>query len=96
VDDLEPMLGKTLLTGITYVDVDGGIVEQVQLVGRVVAIEPLVAIEVAGRDEPFTLPPLAEAFDVAPAGEYRLFGSGDLVVDPDYLTTWTVNASEDQ
>jgi hypothetical protein len=54
----------------------------------------LVSIEVEGDIEPFTLPPDPDAYDAAPAGEYRLHGSGEVIISPDFLTTWTVNRSD--
>jgi hypothetical protein len=55
----------------------------------VIAVDPLVAIEVDGSDDPFTLPPEPDAFDAAGPGSYNL-RNGEVVVDPDYLTIWTV------
>jgi hypothetical protein len=56
----------------------------------VTSVDPLVAIDV-GNDEPFTLPPEPDAFDVAGPGHYRL-QSGETIVDPDFLSTWRVIA----
>jgi len=50
-----------------------------------------VAID-RGADEAFTLPPDLGAFDRAQPGEYRLGTNGETVVDPDYVSTWTVRA----
>jgi hypothetical protein len=91
IEDLRDMVGKTLLVGITYLDASDQIVDRVEFAGVVTAVEPLVAIE-WGDDDPFELPPDAEAFDLAGPGEYRLRSTGEIVVDPDYLTSWTVSA----
>ena len=50
------LIGQTVLVGITYVDQDGGVVDQDQFAGIVQTVEPLVAID-RGADEAFTLPP---------------------------------------
>jgi hypothetical protein len=36
-----------------------------------------------------------EAFEAAPPGEYRLRSSGEVVVNPDYITSWVVEAPPD-
>ncbi len=54
------------------------------------AVEPLVSIVRGDGTEPFTLPPVEEAFEPAPPGEYRLRTTGEVVVDPDFTTSWTV------
>jgi hypothetical protein len=92
VPDLADMVGKRLLAGITYLDDAGEVVDRLQFAGTVLAVEPLVAIDRAGDDEPFTLPPDPDAYDPAGPGECRLHTTGEVVVDPDFLTTWTVQA----
>ncbi len=91
ITDLRQMIGKTVLVGITYLDSVEEIVDQVQFAGVVTSVDPLIAIE-WGDAEPFTLPPEADAFDAADPGEYRLRSTGEVVVDPDYVTSWTVAA----
>jgi hypothetical protein len=91
IEDLSTMLGRRILVGITYVDVDGQPEHKVQFAGIVTAIDPLVTID-RGDDEPFTLPPDPDAYDQGAPGEYRLRGTGDVVVNPDFITTWTVQA----
>lgn|GEM_PF-3714403 len=40
--------------------------------------------------EPVVLPADAAAYSRAASGRYTLRSTGEVVVDPDYLTTWTV------
>lgn len=40
--------------------------------------------------EPVVLPAEAVAYSRAASGRYTLRGSGEVVVDPDFITTWTV------
>jgi hypothetical protein len=93
--DLDPArageyLGKTILVGITYVDRDDEVVGSIQWHGVIEAIDPLLAIRVAGTDEIRTLPPrVAEAGP----GEYTLRTTGEVVTDPDFLATWTVETT---
>ena len=83
-------LGKTILVGITYIDHNGEVVEQRQWHGIIEDVDPLLAIRIAGSDDVRTLPPrLAKASP----GEYRLRSTGEVVIDPDFLATWEVNAA---
>ena len=91
LEDLREMIGRRLLVGITYVDADEEVVDQVEYAGIVREVEPLVSID-QGADEPSTLPPEPAAFERAEPGEYRLRSTGEVVVDPDYISTWTVKA----
>jgi hypothetical protein len=86
-------LGKHLLFGITYLDREGDIVSRRQGHGTIIAVEPTLTVRLHGTDEQFTLPP--EVADAAP-GEYRLRSTGDVVVNPDLLAQWTVQASIDE
>lgn len=85
------MLGHHILVGITYIDAHGRPEHEVQFAGIVTAVDPLVTID--RRDhEPFSLPPDPEAYDEGAPGEYRLRGTGEVVADPAFITTWTVRA----
>ena len=44
----------------------------------------------ADGGELLTLPPDLRPFQPAPAGSYRLRSTGEVVLDPDYLATWTI------
>ncbi|MGE0139342.1 MAG: hypothetical protein AB7R77_16120 [Ilumatobacteraceae bacterium] len=92
--DLRDLISRTVLVGITYVDGHGTTVDQVQFAGIVRSVDPLVAID-TGDDELFTLPPEPEAFDVAAPGEYRLHTTGEVVVNPDFTTSWTVESGDE-
>ena len=94
LNDLNEMIGGRILVGVTYLNDDGGVHQQVQFVGRVTAVEPLVSIEREGV-ESFTLPPPEpKAYDRAAPGDYTLRGTGEVVNNPDYVTSWTVQRGE--
>ena len=80
-------VGKVILVGVTYVDRDRTVVGQIQWHGTIEAVEPLLQIRVSGSEEVRTLPPQAEN---ATPGEYKLRTTGEVVTDPDFLATWTV------
>ena len=86
-------IGKHALVGLTYVNADGTVRKQVQLHGRITAVdETVVTMRLHGSDEEITLPPALEAFEPAEPGEYRLRTTGEVVVDPDLLASWTITA----
>jgi hypothetical protein len=89
------LVGKRVLVGLTYLDKDGEVADQVQFHGVVVAEggpdEP-IELQRADTGELFTLPPQLEP---AEPGEYRLRSTGETVVDPDFLATWTITPPED-
>ena len=54
-----------------------------------------MTIRLSGDGGDYTLPPHLEAFEPASPGEYRLHGTSEVVTNPDLLTTWTINKTED-
>jgi hypothetical protein len=94
ISDLSDLLGKSVLVGITRVDHDDQLLSQEQFHGRVESLDDgLVHIRVAGSGEDFTLPPEASAFVRAPPGHYRLRSTGEVVIDPDFTSSWTVRSA---
>jgi hypothetical protein len=89
------LLGKIVIVGLTYCDHDGEVVEQTQLHGEIVAADERdgVGIERADTGELFWLPPDLRAYREAAAGEYRSLATGEVIVNPDLMTTWTVTAA---
>lgn len=93
ISDLSELLGKSVLVGITRVDHNGEVVSQEQFHGQVESLDDgLVHIRVAGNGQDFTLPPDASSFVKAPPGHYRLHSTGEVVVDPDFTSSWTVRS----
>jgi hypothetical protein len=82
------------IVGLTYIDATGDVTEQLQIHGVIESVDDVQVTLRLGDGEPFTLPPDLSAFSPAPAGEYRMRGSGEIVVDPDWIATWTIQASE--
>src|SRR5262245_54271512 len=99
-DDAEAarLIGKHLLVGLTYVNADGTLQKQVQVHGHITAVDDTrVTMRLHGSDEEFTLPPEWERFEPADPGEYRLRSTGEVVVNPDLLASWTITAhAEDE
>lgn len=44
----------------------------------------------------YNLPPDFDAINEAPPGEYKFRSTGDVVVNPDFMTTWTIHESAEQ
>jgi len=90
------LVGCLVLAGITYRYPDGSLGEQQQLFGYVVAADRQHGIELrlignyAGKK--YRLPPDTRSFRRAPAGQYRLKSTGEVVSDPDYTCAWTIEA----
>jgi hypothetical protein len=91
-DGWDEIIGKHVLVGMTYVDGDGTLIEQRQKHGVVVsADDEAVYIRLAGSGEEFWLPPDLASFQEAEEGEYRLRETGEVVVDPDFVASWTIH-----
>ena len=92
---LSDMIGKIILIGITYYTVSDEFIEQKQYWGTVVEAND-VRISVKLIDgTTFDLPPDLSSTKKAPPGEYRLCSTGEIIIDPDYLTTWIVNRPQE-
>jgi hypothetical protein len=89
VVDLAEMIRKKLLVGVTYLGANNLPQHSIEFAGIVTAVDPLVTIESGGGD-PFARRPEPDASNRAQPGEYRLRSDGTIVVDPDFITTWTV------
>lgn len=92
-DRAASLVGKYVLIGMTWVDADGKLVRQDQFHGRITVVDESngvgIALEGARDGETYWLPPDLRPYRPAPPGEYRLRGTGEVLRDPDLLTTWT-------
>lgn len=60
-----------------------------QFCGQVLEVaDGVVVVDRAGA--PVVLPADESAYETAPPGVYRLTDTGEEVVNPDYVTTWTL------
>jgi len=88
------LLGKHVLVGITNLDHEENLIEQSQYHGDVVVADEREGFRFklrGTREGEFEwLPPDTRGFSPAPPGEYRLRSTGEVVVNPDYTTTWTL------
>lgn len=84
------LVGKTLLIGLTYYTVDNEFIEQNQLWGIVIESNNTRILVQLNNGETYALPPDLSSTHIAPLGEYRLHSTGEVIVNPDYLTTWNI------
>jgi len=87
------LVGKHVVVGLTFVDADQKPVRLTQLHGHVVRVNLNEGIVLKKADgEEFKLPPTLDGFEKAPEDKVcRLRSTGEVVEDPDYLVSYTVN-----
>ena len=90
----QKFVGKTVIIGLTFLDAAGVLDHREQLHGRIRSADSRKGFEVAleGKraGETYWLPPDSTAFERARPGVYRLKGTGEDVIDPDFIGAWTV------
>ena len=88
---LRALRGKYLLVGVTVEDQQGNLIERFQVHGRVrSATRAEIVINTVPSGEPYSIPPDLTAIQPAPPGEYTLKPSGEVVQNPDFLSTWVL------
>jgi hypothetical protein len=84
------LVGKRVLLGVTYEDFRGNVKRQEQLVGTVLSVHPtrglVISLEGDRLGETMCLPPSTESFQVAAKGTYPVGSSGEVVIDPDFIS----------
>lgn len=90
--NVKKIIGKNVLIGYTYKKDNGSIDRLEQKYGQVFKVDKKkgIAIKVQSSDELLWLPPDLRSWKKAPKGSYRLYSTGEVVNNPDYLVTWTV------
>jgi hypothetical protein len=62
--------------------------------GIIVDVDPAVGVTINCQGENLgqkvTVPPHLSAIAPAGPGHYRLRGTGEVVIDPDFTTSWTI------
>lgn len=89
------LLGTDVLVGLTTVDWGGKVLGRREFHGTVVrasAENGVTLVDDEGMEH--WLPLLRDAYEPADPGEYRLRTTGEVVVDPAWLTMWTVHPPE--
>jgi hypothetical protein len=89
-------IGKTVLIGVTYLDHEERQTSQQQWYGVITEVSNAKGIVISLKNDTnyCALPPDLSALQPAKPGEYRLRATGEVVTDPDFLTTWTRRAPD--
>ena len=89
------LLGKVMLVGITYTDSGGNVKERKQFWGTVTEADKGKILIEQKNGERLSLPPDLSAIEPAPEGEYKLHSTGEVVVNPDFLSTWILEQNDE-
>lgn len=94
--DIQNLIGKYLLIGVTFVDPNGIEVGHSQTHGKIISADSYqgITIEKADGSGKYTVPPDMNGFYPAEPGEYRLKTTGEIVVNPDFTSEWTLNVKQ--
>ena len=104
--NLQDVLNKTCLIGVTYVDTNGDTLKQAQYAGTVIEVDAeegikvkLMAIEGSGtsteKTPNFHLPPSLDAWFIAPKGHFKNAEHKIDIENPDYFVTWDIVKKKD-
>lgn len=100
---LQELLAKTCVIGVSYFDLQGELMKQTQYAGQVAKVDAEMGISVQLRhsnmtvsDAEFILPPHLNAWFKAPPGRYRHEPNGVDMENPDYLVTWNVYRTQEK
>lgn len=84
--------GKVFLIGLTFIDEDGNIIEQYQTSGIVDRLTDKRFLRFQRNDgSVFQLPYDKSSIKEAAKGEYTEKSTGNVIINPDYITTWTID-----
>lgn len=86
------LVGKYALVGIAFVGRDGE--RSGQYHGRIVSADPQAGITIecegGSKGETLVMPPATGWFGHAHPGENKLKATGEVVINPDVVTTWRI------
>ncbi|MGD2040606.1 MAG: hypothetical protein PVH11_07250 [Anaerolineae bacterium] len=93
----EDLVGKTILAGVReYELLDDGtrtLVKQSQMYGESIRVSLAEGIVIKLKDgSEHKLPPDISMVQYAPPGEYTLHSTGEVIVNPDLMTSWSLTA----
>lgn len=88
------LLNKKILVGVTYYTKDNALIERKQFWGTVISSDEKGVIIKLPNGDITSLPPDLRSTTFAQPGEYRLQSTGEIVVDPDFLSVWNVTKAD--
>ncbi|MCZ2498113.1 hypothetical protein GN316_15210 [Xylophilus sp. Kf1] len=86
------IIGKRMLVGVTYRTHDEEVTGLDQFHGVIMRAnrDEGIILRLNGSGGERWVPPDLSRLEQAPPGEYRLKATGEVVVDPDFISMWTV------
>jgi|GEM_PF-3314603 len=86
------MIGKHLIIGLTIHDAFDTVVDRVQLHGTIIRVtqDEGVVVRLLPSGVEHAMPAILSAYEAAPPGDYHFQNTGEVVTDPDLMTTWAV------
>ena len=94
---VDSLLDKILLIGITVLDDNDELITQIQVYGPVISSNADgIVISRNQTQSEFTIPPDFENVSEAQPGEYNLRSTGETVINPDYISSWTVHCGNNE
>lgn len=90
------MIGKSVIIGLTIHDRDDNEVDRVQLHGEILRInqEEGVVVKLLPSGVEYNMPAILSAYEEAPPGDYHFQSTGEVITDPDLMTSWVVYEPE--
>ncbi len=92
--DKNDLIGKVILVGMTYYSKNNEFIERKQFWGNIVSVSQNTIHIRQKNGEEFSIPNDESAIERAKPGEYRLRSTGEVVVNPDFLSTWIITLPE--
>jgi hypothetical protein len=93
----QDLVGRDILVGLTYFNPEGEVLKQEQFHGLIEESDARVTwVRPSDGSERRWVPTDPAAIRPAPGGQYRLTSTGQVVADPDLLTSWMLTTLEDE
>ena len=88
------LIGKLVLVGIVNLNAEGKLLNQQQFFGRVSQANQIngILLQLEGNQlgKEYNLPPDTAVFHPASPGQYRLYSTGEIVFNPDFTVSFTI------
>ena len=90
------MIGKKILVGLTYVDANNEVTNQLQLYGNILSIgEHALVFQRSDNDSEFSIPFEGKLDEADPESIYTIKTTGEEVTGINYISTFTIHQSKE-
>jgi len=92
-------VGRYILVGITYLDQSGKELRRQQLHGVIESATPEginISLRGTRSGQSWNMPPVLDSISLAKPGKYSLHETGEVIEDPDLLSTWQIREPSKQ